>query len=99
MPLRVAGGLLEGVNAPVTAVTRMVTDPASRLLQSATGISEPTREMVQGMGDVALGVFGPAGVAKLREVPGAFSQHLRCVRERSSRAPSPWCGHARGPYR
>jgi hypothetical protein len=72
VPLRVAGGLLEGVNAPVTAVTRMVTDPGSRLLQSATGISEPTREMVQGMGDVALGVFGPAGVAKLREVPGAF---------------------------
>ena len=71
-PLRVVGGLLEGVNAPVTAATRMVTDPASRLVQSATGISEPTRETIQGMGDVALGVFGPAAITKLREVPGAF---------------------------
>lgn len=67
-------GGLRSVGAPITAATRTITDPGSRLLQALTGISEPTREMVQTGGDILGGAALPAGIGAVRGLmaaPGA----------------------------
>jgi len=67
-------GGLRAVGAPITAATRLITDPASRLIQSATGISEPTREMIQTGGDILGGAALPVGIGAVRGMmaaPGA----------------------------
>src|SRR3990167_5171824 len=73
-------GGLRAVGAPITAATRLITDPASRLIQSATGISEPTREMIQTGGDILGGAALPVGIGAVRGVmaaPGAVAGAAR----------------------
>jgi len=64
-------GGLRAIGAPITAATRLLTDPASRLIQSATGIDEPTREMIQSGGDILGGAALPAGIGAVRGMMGA----------------------------
>ncbi len=64
-------GGLRSVGAPITAATRLITDPASRLIQSATGIDEPTRGMIQTGGDILGAAALPAGIGAVRGMMGA----------------------------
>lgn len=58
-------GSLRAVGAPVTAGARTLADPASRLLQAATGMEEPTRESLQTGMELSLSVLGPASATRL----------------------------------
>ena len=64
--LDVVLGGLRSAGAPVTAVTRTVADPASRLVQATTGISESARETLQTGAEVIGGLFLPTLVSQLR---------------------------------